>query len=211
MLDVPFSCFLSFSKKCWMSPFLAFLDVPFSCFSCFCPRFLFCPLFLFACVHGALDHAEPGWILRWRSTQCCLPKVGSRRRSEPIRFRGSIPSPHVLLSTLRRRPRGRQRMTRSRCGSLDLHRMKLSFTTPHLTGFCRRTRPRIIRLASCSAGLNRSCPAQPVEKSDLMGRAQPVSINPTLGIGRESVELIRRHILRRLHLSAATTGHCVLG
>jgi hypothetical protein len=34
------------------------------------------------------------------------------------RFRGSIPSPHVPLSTLRRHPCGRRRMTRGRCGSL---------------------------------------------------------------------------------------------
>src|SRR6266705_963117 len=39
---------------------------------------------------------------------------------------------------LRRRPRGRLRMTRGRCGSLVLQRMKLSFTTPRR--FDRRTR-----------------------------------------------------------------------
>jgi hypothetical protein len=33
-------------------------------------------------------------------------------------------------------------MTRGRCGSLDLHRMKLSFTTPHR--FFRRTRPAVL-------------------------------------------------------------------
>ena len=45
-------------------------------------------------------------------------------------FRGSIPGLHIPLSTLRPRPRGRRRMTRGRCGSLALHRMTLSFTTP---------------------------------------------------------------------------------
>jgi hypothetical protein len=44
-------------------------------------------------------------------------------------FRGSIPGPHFPLSTLRRRPHGRLRMTRGRCGSLGLHRMELSSTT----------------------------------------------------------------------------------
>src|SRR6266581_1385957 len=39
---------------------------------------------------------------------------------------------------LRRRPRGRLRMTRGRCGSLVLQHMKLSFTTPRR--FDRRTR-----------------------------------------------------------------------
>lgn len=52
-------------------------------------------------------------------------------------FRGSIPGPHFPLSTLRPRPCERRRMTRSRCGSLFLHRMTLSFTTPRR--FSRRT------------------------------------------------------------------------
>ena len=41
-----------------------------------------------------------------------------------------IPGPHVPLSTLRRRPRERLRMTQGRCGSLLHIRMTLSFTTP---------------------------------------------------------------------------------
>src|SRR5271167_2019903 len=45
-------------------------------------------------------------------------------------FHGSIPGLYVPLSTLRRRPHEQLRMTRGRCGSLDLQRMKLSFTTP---------------------------------------------------------------------------------
>jgi hypothetical protein len=45
-------------------------------------------------------------------------------------FHGSIPDLYVPLSTLRRRPREQLRMTRGRCGSLFLQRMKLSFTTP---------------------------------------------------------------------------------
>src|SRR5207247_10158526 len=44
-------------------------------------------------------------------------------------FRGSIPDLYVPLSTLRRRPHERLRMTRASCGSLFLQRMKLSFTT----------------------------------------------------------------------------------
>src|SRR5208283_2132118 len=51
--------------------------------------------------------------------------------------RGCIPGPHVPLSTLRRRPRERLRMTRGRCGSLLHIRMTLSFTTPRR--FIRRT------------------------------------------------------------------------
>ena len=42
-----------------------------------------------------------------------------RRHPEVISFRGSIPGPHVPLSTLHPRPRGRRRMTRGRRGSLQ--------------------------------------------------------------------------------------------
>src|SRR5439155_23226900 len=45
-------------------------------------------------------------------------------------FRGSIPGPLLPLSTLRSGPCGPLRMTRGRCGSLLLHRVKLSFTAP---------------------------------------------------------------------------------
>src|SRR5919109_5580867 len=47
-----------------------------------------------------------------------------------VQFRGSMAGLHVPLSTLHPRPYGRQCMTRSQCGSLTLHCMKLSFTTP---------------------------------------------------------------------------------
>src|SRR5208283_6000004 len=46
------------------------------------------------------------------------------------RFHGSIPGPHVPLSTLRPGLYRPLRMTRGRCGSLCLHRMTLPFTTP---------------------------------------------------------------------------------
>src|SRR6202007_1738438 len=49
-----------------------------------------------------------------------------------------MPGPHVPLSTLRRRPCERLRMTRGRCGSLIHFRMTFSFTTPRR--FSRRTR-----------------------------------------------------------------------
>src|SRR6266545_7683427 len=47
-----------------------------------------------------------------------------------VQFRGSIPRLHVLLSTLHPYPCGPRYMTRRQCGSLLLHCMKLSFTTP---------------------------------------------------------------------------------
>jgi len=60
-----------------------------------------------------------------------------RRRPGVIDLRGSMPGPHIPLSTLRHRPRERLRMTRGRCGSLIHSRMTLSFTTPRR--FSRRT------------------------------------------------------------------------
>src|SRR5262249_45751872 len=52
-------------------------------------------------------------------------------------FRGSMAGLCAPLSTLRRHPREQLRMTRGRCGSLLLQRMKLSLTTP--CRFNRRT------------------------------------------------------------------------
>jgi hypothetical protein len=52
-----------------------------------------------------------------------------RRRLVASIFRGCIPGPHVPLSTLRRFPCGKLRMTRGRRGSLALQRVTLSFTT----------------------------------------------------------------------------------
>src|ERR1700686_1231695 len=61
-----------------------------------------------------------------------------RRRPGVFGLRGCIPGPHIPLSTLRRRPRERLRMTQGRCRSLLHIRMTLSFTTPRR--FNRRTR-----------------------------------------------------------------------
>jgi len=60
-----------------------------------------------------------------------------RRHPGPSTFRGSILCPHVPLSTLRRRPHGRQRMTRGRCDRLNLQRTELSSAT--ICRFSRRT------------------------------------------------------------------------
>ena len=51
-----------------------------------------------------------------------------RRRSDFRFFHGSMSCLHVPLSTLREQPCDCPRMTRSRCGSLGLHRMALSST-----------------------------------------------------------------------------------
>ena len=102
------------------------------------------------------DRAGSALVSRYRRRRFCLPLT--LRASAPgtrIDFRGSMaglhvplstlrpcprgqrPAPHATasitvppLSTLRPCPRGQRRMTRGRCGSLLLHRMALSSTTP---------------------------------------------------------------------------------
>jgi len=54
-----------------------------------------------------------------------------RRRPGHSTLRGSIPSPPFPLSTLRRRPRERRRMTRGRRGWLPLQRTTFSFASIH--------------------------------------------------------------------------------
>ena len=77
----------------------------------------------------ASTHSKAKWLISSTS-----PKTPSTRctASAPwtLGFHGSIPGPHVPLSTLRYHPCERSRMTRGRCGSLRLHRVTLSFTTP---------------------------------------------------------------------------------
>ena len=53
-----------------------------------------------------------------------------RRHPKAIAFRGSIPGPHVPLSTLHPRSCERRCMTRGRRGSLAIRRITLPFTTP---------------------------------------------------------------------------------
>ena len=56
---------------------------------------------------------------------------GQRRHPKVYNiFRGSIALPALPLPTLRLYPYEDKRMTRGRCGSLSLHRMELSSTTP---------------------------------------------------------------------------------
>jgi len=65
-----------------------------------------------------------------------------RRRSGLLRknLRGSIPGPHVPLSTLRAYPHGDARMTRGQCGSLILHCTTLASATPYqLSGASERS------------------------------------------------------------------------
>src|SRR5260370_4622195 len=57
-----------------------------------------------------------------------------------------MPGPQVPVSTLRRRPRERLRMTQGRCGSLLHIRMTFAFTTPRR--FNRRTRRKAMKRSS---------------------------------------------------------------
>src|SRR6266567_8425891 len=83
---------------------------------------------------------------------------------------------------LRRRPRGRLRMTRGRCGSLVLQRMKLSFTTPRR--FDRRTRSkdmftRVVELTSKS-GKSKELASAINEKAVPILKKQPGFVDETI-------------------------------
>lgn len=82
-------------------------------------------------VLGVSDRAGSVHLLRYRFAPCCLPPVVQRRHPELLGFHGSIPGPHVPLSTLHPCSYEQRRMTRGRCGSLFLHRVTISFTTLH--------------------------------------------------------------------------------
>ena len=95
------------------------------------------PLKVLACMRRVLDRARSKGVSRYRRLKFCL-LLRSRHRhlgvatacAMVVQFRGSIPRLHVLLSTLHPHPYGPSYMTRRQCGSLLLHCMKLSFTTP---------------------------------------------------------------------------------
>src|SRR6266481_6294826 len=75
------------------------------------------------------DHAGSTRRSRYCVCSCCLPR-SKQRRHPGIGFRGSMAGLCPPLPTLRRRPRGRQRTARGRCGSLLLHRSGLAPPTP---------------------------------------------------------------------------------
>src|SRR5262249_54925973 len=84
----------------------------------------------FPYMRGSLTSQSPMNARLFASTDVAFRHHGRRRHSDFLTCRGSIPRLHVLLSTLRFQPCDRKRMTRSRCGSLGLHRMALSSTPP---------------------------------------------------------------------------------
>ena len=90
-----------------------------------------------ACVREVSDHAGLAWSSPWGAARCCLPPISTASAPWISTFRGSILCPHVPLPTLRRRPRGRQRMTRGRRGRLCLRRTELPSATT--CRFSRRT------------------------------------------------------------------------
>src|SRR5262245_1992495 len=103
------------------------------------------------------DHAGPFGPCDGASETCCLPR-SKQRRHPGIGFRGSMAGLCPPLPTLRRRPYGRQRTARGRCGSLLLHRSGLAPPTP-----CRS--PGALRVLHAQPGrrspahcyLERSC------------------------------------------------------
>jgi hypothetical protein len=95
------------------------------------------PLKVLACMLGVLDRARPKASRDCDASSFAFRLVQQRRHPEVasawalvVQFRGSIPRLLVPLSTLHLRRYRRKYMTRSQCGSLLLHCMKLSFTTP---------------------------------------------------------------------------------
>ena len=103
------------------------------------------PYAVLPCVRGVSDRAGSQRASRWRHAEYGLPLLptASAPRSSH-EFRGSIPGPHVPLSTLRRRSHPRRRMTRGRRGSLDLQRVELASIAPRR--FSRRSG------SSCAGG-----------------------------------------------------------
>ena len=88
------------------------------------------PRKVFPYVPGVCDRAGSRSASRYRRPGCGLPHPPTASAPQSNSFRGSIPGPHVPLSTLHPRPYERRRMTRGRRGSLTLRRMTLPFTTP---------------------------------------------------------------------------------
>ena len=89
------------------------------------------PCEVFPCVHRVFDRAGPLSLLalsvRWVWPSASNTSVGA---PEFGTFRGSIPGPHVPLSTRRHHPCEWLRMTRRRWWSLAFHRVSLPFTAP---------------------------------------------------------------------------------
>ena len=86
----------------------------------------------------------------------CLPLSERRRHPGSQRFRGSMAGLYAPLPTLRRRPRGRLRKARGRCGSLLLHRSGLSPHTPcRSPGALTRVAARTLALSPICDPLHR--------------------------------------------------------
>jgi hypothetical protein len=88
-------------------------------------------------MHGVFDRARSEHTLRERCTRCCrpsIPRTSAPRSTCCLRSRESIsrlntqPVPSPVNASMRR-PRGQLRMTRGRCGSLHLQRVRLSLIT----------------------------------------------------------------------------------
>ena len=124
---------------------------------------------------------------RWRRCGPSSPQTGNgisarmlrgskQRRHPGLRgFRGSMAGLCPPLPTLRRRPYGRQRTARGRCGSLLLHRSGLAPPTP-----CRS--PGALRVSHAQAGSRVSVgfSEPPVICRDCLRVKAPVSAVPVL-------------------------------
>jgi hypothetical protein len=104
------------------------------------------PCEVLACM-GSATPRDPSALSRLRADQYCLRPMGRASASRTWTFRGSIPSPHDLLSTLRLHPCECTRMTRSQMW-LATPSSGGTFHPQHLADFGRRT-PETSQLNNC--------------------------------------------------------------
>jgi len=90
------------------------------------------PWKVFPHMHKVYDRAGSWHVSRLRHDRYCLPYRPTTSAPWTLHvLHGSILGLYIPLSTLQPWHYCHRRMTRGRCGSLDLHRMTLSFTTPY--------------------------------------------------------------------------------
>lgn len=98
------------------------------------------------CVLRNCDRAGLPVNLPWRSPSCCLPLRITASATRMLGFRGSIPRPHLPLSTLRGGPCGLPRMTWGQDDWLHLSCMIFSFhcSLPVIWRFYASELPRLV-------------------------------------------------------------------
>ena len=128
-------------------------------------------------------------------------RISLQRRHPKVDFRGSIPSLHFPLSTLPHALAGRRGMTRGRCGSLYLQRMKLAFTT-----ICRRNR----RFQGVRTEIEKAlADFDPLDVFNLCGDSLPYSRDRTLGAIEALEEAKERGQIKYYGFSTHTLDYAI--